>query len=60
MGRGAALIMLRAARAWKIAVPGLRSCERLALTSSAQTSSVSEGNLKPDDFEMICGALTGE
>lgn len=58
MERQAAIVILRAVRPWKIAVPELITYERLALTNSARKSAVSAGNMQPADFQMACDALT--
>jgi hypothetical protein len=55
--RGAALIMIRASKAW-LESDVLRQYEHIYRTNSALSSYVSEGNLRPDAWTYINDKLS--
>jgi hypothetical protein len=55
--RDAVIVMTRAAREWKVAVPKLASYHKLVLTKSALTASLGPGNLTPEGFSLVSKAL---
>jgi hypothetical protein len=56
--RGATIVLSRAAKPWKVAVPRLLHYPRLLSTKSARNASLSAGNIGADGFQMIADALS--
>jgi hypothetical protein len=55
--RDAVIVLTRAEREWKVAVPGLAGHGRLIRAKSWQTSSLSPGNLGPEGFRLVTDAI---
>jgi hypothetical protein len=55
--RGAVIVLTRAEREWKVAVPGLAGYGRLVRVKSWQTSSLSPGNLGTKGFHLMTDAI---
>jgi hypothetical protein len=55
--RGPVIVVTRAFRQWRVAVPGPDSYSILVLTNQVQTASLGRGNLTPDGFSRITKAL---
>jgi hypothetical protein len=51
--RGAVIVLTRAAREWRVAVPDLALYPKLVLAKAAQTASLSSGNLGPEGFSLV-------
>jgi hypothetical protein len=59
MERRATIILARAERHWKQAVPSLGQYDRLVTTRTPRVSALSEGNLSPEHFKMVMASLVG-
>ena len=57
MERGAAIVVMRAAREWRVAVPGLGDYDKLVRGRNPQTSSLSLRNLGEEGFALVSAAL---
>jgi hypothetical protein len=58
MERNAVIVLTRAERYWKQAVPDLGQYEdRLVMTNSPRVSALSEGNLEPESYRKVAAPL---
>jgi hypothetical protein len=55
--RDAVIVLTRAEREWKVAVPELAGYRRLVQAKSPRTSSLSPGNLGPEGFRLVTDAI---
>lgn len=55
--RGAVIVLMRATRHWRMAVPRLNEYEDLVVARNPQVSSISEGNLTPEGWSKVLRAL---
>jgi hypothetical protein len=55
--RDAVIVLTRAAREWRVAVPKLASYAKLVPAKVAQTASLGSGNLGPRGFSLVTDAI---
>jgi len=60
MDRGAVIVVTRAYREWRVAVPGLASYANLVRTIQVRAASIGPGNIEPERFKLVSAALRGE
>jgi hypothetical protein len=56
--RGAAIVFMRAARFWRVAVPRLNTYPKAVEAKNPRRSTVSKGNFDPEAWQMIIKALS--
>jgi hypothetical protein len=58
--RGAVIVVTRAYREWRMAVPGLGSYANLVRTIQVRAPSIGPGNIEREPFKLVSAALRGE